>query len=88
MRNLILTIGLTCFGFYGYTQEKAVPSANKAETTQANVKVITDKSALKIASPAPNAVEKKRSAAPAKKVKRSAEVIEKKKTAPLLNEPQ
>ena len=87
MKSLILTVSLVSFSLFAFSQEKTEPATNKAETTQASVKVVKDKTALKAISSSPNTVEKKRHADQTRKVERSAEMIEKKKTAPLLNEP-
>jgi hypothetical protein len=89
MKTIVLTLTLITIALFVSAQEKAVPNSNKSENiiTTTNT-VVTNKAALKAIEGNSQNVEKRRADAPVKEIERSAEMIERKKTAPMMSEPQ
>lgn len=89
MKAIALTLAFITSTLLVSAQEKAAaPNSSKSESVTTTNTVVTNKSALKAIEGNSQNVEKRRTDAPVKKIERSAEMIERKKTAPMMSDPQ
>ena len=87
--RLVITTGLCLFCLVGFTQSKPQPSSSSSnEERKESTKAVTETLEIKSIVPSVKEVERKRESAPQPTIERSKEMLERKKQAPMLNEPQ
>jgi hypothetical protein len=87
--RLLITICLCLSGLVGFTQSKPQSSSSSStEERKERTKAVTETIEMKSTVPSAQKIERKRESAPKRSIERSKEMLERKKQAPLLNEPQ